>query len=184
MKRELLKSLDLSDEHIDKIMAEHGNSVNGLKAKIAELEEKITGYRSQITERDNQLASLKKAAGDSETLREQISKLQESNKEQAKAHEAKVLEISKDYATNLALTKAGAKNVTAVRALIDSDKLQLDGETLIGFDEQIAKIKESDPYMFNDVQKPVVSGTKAAEGSGTPPTATSAYERFAQTFAT
>lgn len=183
MKRETLKSLGLSDEQIDKVMAENGNDINALKAKITEMEEKLTGYQEQISERDKQLDSLKKAAGDSENLKEQISKLQESNKEQAKAYAAKIQQMSKDNALNLALTNAKAKNVKAVRALLDLDKVQLDGENLIGLEEQLTKLRESDAYMFDGEVKPVISGTKAAEGSGTPPAAQpGSYEHFAQMY--
>ena len=73
MKREVLTALGLSDEVIEKIMAEHGKSVNSLKSKQTELEEQIATYKQHVSDRDKQLETLKKAAGDSEKLQAQIS---------------------------------------------------------------------------------------------------------------
>lgn len=183
MKREVLTSMGLSDEVVEKIMAEHGKSVNSLRSKQTELEEQISTYKQHISDRDKQLETLKKSASDSEKLQAQISKLQEDNKKSNEAYEAKIRQMGIDNITNLTLTNAGAKNLKAVRALLNLENAQLDGDTILGLSDQIAKLKESDPYMFNDV-KPTIAGTKAAEGSGNPtPTAKpGSYELFAQQF--
>lgn len=183
MKRDFLTALGLADDAIDKIMAEHGRSVNGHKSKVTELEEQIATYKQHVSDRDKQLETLKKAAGDSEKLQAQISKLQEENKKSKEAHEAQIKQMAKDNLMNLALTNAGARSVKAVRAMLNLDAVDVDGDTLKGFDEQIAKLKESDAWMFNDV-KPTIKGTNAAEGTGNPvPTAQpGSYEAFAAQF--
>lgn len=167
MKRDFLKSLELSDEVIDKIMAENGNDINNLKAKQTELESQINDYKAQVSERDKQLEELKKSVGDSESLKEQISKLQEDNKQATKDYEAKIKQMSIDSAVTLALTNAKAKNPKAVRALLDLSNAELDGETIKGLDKQIEAIKTSDAYLFDGV-KPDVKGAKPGEGTGTP----------------
>ena len=159
MKRDFLTALGLSDDAIDKIMAEYGKSVTGLKSKQTELEEQISTYKQQVSERDKQLETLKKSAGDSEKLQAQISKLQAENKQMAI-----------DHAVHNALTVAKAKNVKAVRALLNLDGAELDGDKIKGLDEQIAKLKESDSYMFDGEVKPTISGTKPGEGNGDPVT--------------
>lgn len=182
MKREVLKSLGLSDEAIEKIMAENGNDINALKVKITELEEQVATYKKHVSDRDSQLESLKKSAGDSEKLQAQIGKLQEENKKSKEAYDAQIALMRLDNSANLALTAAGAKNIKAVRALLNLDGAKMDGDKIIGLDEQIAKLKESDSYMFNDV-KPTIAGTKAAEGNGTPAGSApqpGSYEYFVQ----
>lgn len=166
MKRDFLKSLELSDEVIDKIMAEHGNDINGLKAKQTELEGQINDYKAQVSERDKQLETLKKSVGDSENLKEQISKLQEENKQTSEAYEAKLKQMALDNAVTLALTNAKAKNAKAVKALLDLQNAELDGETVKGLDKQIEKLKESDAYLFDGEEKPPVQGAKPGEGNG------------------
>ncbi len=170
MKREFLKSLELSDEVIDKIMAEHGNSINSLKAKQTELEDQIKDYKTQVSDRDKQLEELKKSAGDSESLKAQIDKLQEENKKATEDYEAKIKTMGIESAVTLALTNAKAKNAKAVKALLDltDAKLNEDG-TIKGLDKQIEKLKESDSYLFDGETK-TVNGAKPAEGNGKPGT--------------
>ena len=68
-------------------------------------------------------------------------------------YEAKIEKNTLDNAVELALAKAEAKNTTAVKAVM-SDFLasaKLEGDTVKGLDEAIAKVKESDGYLFNSV---------------------------------
>lgn len=169
MKRDFLKSLNLSDEVIDKIMTENGNDINGLKAKVTELEGQITDYKGQVSERDKQLDALKKSTGDAESLKQQISKLQEENKAATQGYEAKIKQMQIDNAVNLELSKAKAKNAKAVRALLDLTDAQMEGETVKGLDKQIEKLKQSDAYLFDDGTKPPINGAKPAEGGGGKP---------------
>lgn len=169
MKREFLKSLELSDEVIDKIMAENGNDINNLKAKQTELENQINDYKTQVSERDKQLETLKKSVGDSESLKEQISKLQEDNNKATQEFEAKIKQMSIENAVTVALTNAKAKNAKAVRALLNLENAELDGEVIKGLDKQIDKLKESDSYLF-DGGTPDIKGARPGEGNGTPTT--------------
>ena len=167
MKREFLKSLDLSDEVIDRIMTENGNDINNLKAKQTEFETQVTEFKKQVTERDRQLEELKKSVGDSENLKEQINKLQEDNKKSTADYEAKIKQMQVDNAVTLALTNAKAKNAKAVRALLDLTDIKLDGETVKGLDEQIEKLRETDAYLFDGESKPKINGAVAGESGNT-----------------
>lgn len=185
MKREVLKNLGLSDEVIEKVMAEHGKSVTSFQNKQTELEEQVAEYKKQLGERDTQLDSLKKTAGDSELLVKQIDELKAANKQTAAAYEEKIKQLGLDNAVNLALTTSGAKNPKAVKALLNLENAKMDGETVIGLAEQISKLKETDAYMFNEEKKPTIAGTQPNSGSGapanTPPPGS--YAAFAQTYA-
>lgn len=179
MKREVLKSLELTDEVIDKIMTEHGNSTNALKKQIADLESQVATYKSHVSDRDKQLDELKKSAGDSEKLQNQIAKLQEENKKAAEEYDSKLKQIKLDNAVDMALTNAKAKNVKAARALLNLDGAKMDGDSVKGLDEQIAKLVESDSYLFHVEQKPAIDGAKPAAGSGNTNTPTpGSYEHF------
>lgn len=104
--------------------------------------------QDQLKERDKQLDELKAKAKDSEELLTQISDLQEQNKKVAEEYETKLSEQNFNFAVEQAIAKQEAKNVKAVKALLDTGKMKLDGDTLIGFDEQMTAIKESEPYLF------------------------------------
>ena len=181
MKRETLKSLDLSDDVIDKIMTEYGNSVNSLKSKQTDLEGQIEDYKKLISERDQQLETLKKSASDSEKLQNQITKLQDENKKSQEAYDAKILQMRKDNAVDLALTNAGVKDIKFGRAGVNLDSIKVEGDKIYGLDEQVAALRESAPYLFNGETKPTISGTKPGESGKNPAGSTPApgsYEYF------
>lgn len=54
-----------------------------------------------------------------------------------------------DNALNLALVGAKAKNPKLTKAALDMSIIKLDGENLVGFTEQLDKLKESDGYLFD-----------------------------------
>lgn len=181
MKRDFLRALGLSDEHIDKIMTEHGRAVETHKAKIAEFEEKLTAYKSQVTERDKQLETLKKSAGDVESLKNQISKLQEDNKKSNAEYDAKIYRMSVDSAVKLALTTAGVKDVKYGLAGLNLTDAKMDGDKVVGLDDQIAKLKESAPYLFNEAPKTSINGTVPATGGNPAPAAKpGSYDYYVQ----
>ena len=59
--------------------------------------------------------------------------------------------IKLDYAVDAALQDA--KNKRAVKSLLDMSIVKLDGDNVVGISEQIAKLKDSDPYLFSDMQQ-------------------------------
>lgn len=84
--------------------------------------------------------------------------LKKSVTEAQKQHDADLAAVRRDYAVDLMLAQAGARNVKAARALIDMGKVKLkeDG-TVEGVD--IEAMKKSDAYLFTVV-------TQKDEGDG------------------
>lgn len=152
MNREFLKEQGLTDEQIEAVMKEHGKSINDIKKKadrVDGLESQIEDLTGQIQERDGQLEELKKV--DAEGLQAKIDELQQANETTATEYEEKLSKQAKDFAIESALRDAQAKNPKAVKALLDMENIKLDGETLLGLDDQLTAIKESDPYLFGAV---------------------------------
>lgn len=174
MKTEFLKSLNLSQEVIDKIMAENGKDIaveqkkaekaiqerDSYKLKAKSLETQVNDANTEIQKfKDMDIDGIKKAADDwKETA------------EKAKADADKQISQMKfDYALSAALTGAKAKNAKAVKALLDMDGLKFndnDGK-IVGLDEQLAQIKTDNDYLFeSDEPAPeFVKGTNGGSGS-------------------
>lgn len=155
MTREELKNLGLTDEQIDKVMDSHGKVVNATKEKADKaeaLQSQIDDYKQQIKDRDKQLEELKKV--DAGALEKTISELQETNKTQKSEHEERIAKQQKEFAIELALRDAGALNSKAVKALLDTESIKLDGETLLGLDDQVKALQKSDAYLFKQQQNP------------------------------
>ena len=149
MTRQELEDLGLSKEQADKVL-----SINKADVEDAgkEVETENANLRKQVKERDKQLENLKASAGDNEELKKQIKQLQEDNKMQAAAHEKELTQLKIDTAVDKALTDGGAKNIKAVRALLNLDDAALSDDGLVkGLSEQIDKLKadESSKFLFN-----------------------------------
>ncbi len=91
-----------------------------------------------VKERDRQLETLKATTGDVEALKTKIATLQTENAAAAKAYEAEIKSLKIDTAVELALSAAKAKNVKAVKALLDLDKAELDADGTV---KGLAEIK-------------------------------------------
>ena len=121
------------------------------KSRFNEVNEENKTLKAQVSERDGQIETLKKSAGDNTELQNQITALQEANKQKDKDHanEIKALKISN--AVDVALTNAKAKNNTAVKALLAAflEKAELaDDGTVKGLDDEIGKLTKGEDTAF------------------------------------
>lgn len=118
------------------------------KAKFDSAEASVKDLKKQVDDRDKQLKDLKKNVGDNEELKTKITELEAANKKTKEDYEEKLQKQTFDHALDGKLTSNKVKNPKAVKALLDLEKVSLDGENLIGLEEQLAALKESDSYLF------------------------------------
>ncbi|KXS07851.1 capsid protein [Enterococcus faecium] len=163
MKREELKELGLTDEQIGSIMALHGVTVNELNSRVSTAEQQATQYQEQLEKNQNELNDFKANAKGNEDLTKQLEDLQSKFDEIKTSSEQQIADLKKSSAIDLALTQAGAKNIKAAKALLDSESLELADEGLKGLDDQLAALKESDGYLFGQSEQvpPNPDGKKA-----------------------
>lgn len=164
--KEKLIALGLTEEQANQVLdqfkgyvpPERFNAINEAK-KVAE---------STIAERDKQLNELKKGVGNNEELKKQIETLQAENKATKEKYESDIQTMRINNAIDSALQGAGAKNLKAVRALLDLEKIKVDGEAVTGIEEQIKALSAADDskFLFNVKTEPQQSptGMKAGEG--------------------
>ena len=154
MKREELKKLNLTDEQIDKVMSLHGADVESMKSKSEELSKTNESLQSQIAERDKDLKSLKKQAGDNEELTNQFKDLQSKYKQDTENLSKELQQTKLNSAVDSALGKAKVRNTKAAKALLNMDDIQLnDKGELEGIDNQISSLQKSDGYLFDQGSK-------------------------------
>ncbi len=148
MKKEDLIKLGLSEEMAQKVAEASAEELKGFipKARFDEVNEAKKQLEKDIKTRDEQLEALKKI--DAEGLKAEIEKLQKENKAAKEKYEAELKQLQLNNAVEKALIAAKAKNIKAVKALLDLEKLELDGETVKGLDEQVKKLQESDDSKF------------------------------------
>lgn len=144
------------------------------KSEFNNANESIKDYKKQLKDRDKQLDDLKGKVKDNEELTKEIDKLKDDNKKVTDDYEAKLTKLTFDTKFERALSVYKSKNSKALKALLDMEKVSLDGENFIGLEDQIKSLKESDPYLFEEEKKEtdITSGTATntdlpAGGTGT-----------------
>lgn len=148
---EYIASLNLSDEAKKKATEGLKNFLKDNYVEKAKFDEATTAKSNlemQIKERDKQLETLKKTAGDKEKLESTIKQLQEENKSSKIKYEQDLKNLRIDSAVKLKLTNT-AQDVDIVASLIDKTKLIVgDDGSVTGLDEQINPLKQSKPFLF------------------------------------
>lgn len=167
MNKEQLQALGLTDEQVTKILEGFKGFVP--PSRFNEVNEAKKSAEQQLSERDKQLAELKKNLAASEDATKQIEALQAENNATKERYERELNSFKVNNAVDLALAQSGAKNLKAAKALIDFEKIKLDGEKVSGLDEQIKALiadKESS-FLFKTEEKKTNTpvGMKAAESS-------------------
>ena len=187
MKRKELEDLGLSKEQVDAVMKINGADIENAKevagAEITNLKAENEGLEKQVKERDKQLEDLKKSSGDNEELKKQIETLQNDNKTAKAEYEKQIKQMQIDNAVQIALKDAGARNVTAVTALLkDLDKAEIDENGVVkGLKEQIAAIQKDNDFLFETKEtqaKPSASGITPQQSKT--PTSGVTKEQFAK----
>lgn len=149
------------------------------KHKFDEKNDEAKEYKRQLAERDEQLKDLGKKAKDHEELQQTIKDLQKENEDAKKDYEANLIKTRKEAKLELALKDAKAKNPKAVKALLDAEKISLDGDNLVGLEEQLKALQESDSYLFGDGEPAGLKGRKPNDNNEPPKTGVT-KEQFSQ----
>ena len=140
MTRKELEDLGLSKEQVDAVIKINGADIENAKSasatEISNLKAEVTGLTGQVADRDKQLETLKSAAKET--------------------HESEMNQLKIDFAVEKALTGANAKNIKAVKALLDLDDAKLDKDGNVkGLSEQIEKLVAADDtkFLFEETQQ-------------------------------
>jgi len=153
MKREDLKKIEgLTDEVIDKIMQLHGQSVESQKSKLTTAETELSSLKKQLEEANQQIESFKGMNIDQ--IRAAAEEWKAKAEQAQKDAQAQIQQLKFEHALDQALAGAKAKNVKAVRALLQMDALKLneaDG-SIVGLKEQLEKLQSEADYLFESDQ--------------------------------
>jgi len=167
MKREFLEGLGLEKEAIDKIMGEHGKTVETHKQKATDVSASLDDVKAQLAQRDKDLKVLKDQAKGNEDLQAKFTDLETKYNQDKLDYETKLKETQLSSALKLALA-GKVHDADLVASLIDKNTIELgaDGNVTKGLDEQIKTLQESKSFLFvPESTTAKIAGTKPA-GTG------------------
>lgn len=173
MNKENLLKLGLSEEQAEKVLSANAEQLKGFipKSRFDEVNNTKKQLEKDLKDRDVQLENLKNSSGDLETMKQTIENLQRDNKVAKDNFEAELAKFKLESAIDNTLLSSNAINTKAVKALLDMGKIKLDGEVLIGINEQIEALKtaEDSKMLFKTTEskpkEPNFSGVKPGEGN-------------------
>ena len=170
MTKDELVTLGLDSDLAQKVADLSAEELKGFipKSRFNEVNESNKSLKEQIKERDAQLEALKKESGNAEELQSKIAALQEENKQAASEYESKISQLRLEHAVEAALVEAKAKNLKAVKALLELTDAEVDDNGRVkGLDKQLKKLTEAEDTAFLfDVEQQ--SGGNGNEGGGRP----------------
>jgi uncharacterized protein YoxC len=187
MKRDFLKSLGIEDKDIiDKIMDENSTDIGKAKGDTETLKQRITDLENDIRTKDATISTLQTKADSVDGLNQQIAQLQTDKTNLTNELNTKVSQIQKDHAIEGKIRDAKGKNIKAIKALLDMDKITYENNELGGIDDQLTALAsaEDSSMLFGETQTPPAgthfNNPRAGGNGGNPPTSNSFAEAVAK----
>ena len=188
MKRDFLKNLGIEDKDIiDKILDENSADIGNAKGELNTYKNKVLELENDIKNKDNEIADLTKKVGNTDALNEKITQLETDKTNLTNELNTKVSTLQKAHAIESGVRDAKAKNVKAVMALLDMDKITYENGELSGISEQLEALKNGDDssFLFGADSGNPPSGTHlnnppTGGNGGNPPTAKTFGEAIAK----
>ena len=185
MKRDFLKSLGIEDKDIiDKILDENSSDIGRAKGELETYKTKVTDLENDIKEKDGKIKDLEESNKEVTTLRDQVTQLKADKTKLEGDLSTQVTELQKSHAIENGIRDAKGKNVKAIKALLDMDKITYKDGATEGLTEQLEALAkaEDSSMLFGEAQPGNPSGTNLGNppgGNGNPPTAKSFSEAIA-----
>lgn len=177
MKRDFLKNLGIEDKDlIDKILDENSADIGRAKGDLDSYKTQVNELRSQLSAKDSEITSLKEKADSVDGLNQQITQLTADKAQLTSDLNTKVSTLQKSYAIENGVRDAKAKNVKAVMALLDMDKISFADGAITGLNEQLETLQkgEDTSFLFSGESHNAPAGTNVnnppANGGNNPPT--------------
>ena len=162
MKRDFLKNLGIEDkEIIDKILDENSADIGRAKGESDSYKTKVTDLENTIKTKDDTIANLQKEADKVDGLNQKISQLETDKTNLTNELNTKVSTIQKNHAIESAIRDYKGKNVKAIMALLDTEKITFENNELGGISDQLEALKgaEDSSMLFGDTKGTPPSGT-------------------------
>lgn len=175
MQREFLRNLGIEEkETIDRILDENSADIGRAKGDLATYKSKVTSLEDELTAAKAENTKLADKLKDFDALQSRVSQLETDKSNLTTELNTKLSQIQKTHAIENEVRNSKAKNLKAVIAQLDMNKITFDNGELQGLSEQLEALKNNDEtsFLFGEAQSNSPVGTHAntpnASGSNAP----------------
>jgi hypothetical protein len=165
MKKEDLVALGLSEEQIAEVQRLNGLDIKREQDKLGKVELERDNYKEQL---ETAQSALKEFEGiDVDNLKGEIEKLQNDLKTKDEQYQKELAERDFNALLESQINTFGAKNVKAVKALLDIDTLKESKNQEADIKAAIEECQKENDYLFGATEP--INNPVAPTGGGTPP---------------
>ncbi|CEQ09745.1 minor structural GP20 protein [[Clostridium] sordellii] len=154
---EILKNQGLSDEQINKIIADmkenkvYTTYIENVDEKYSKLETEKNNLKGQLDTANTTIKDLKKDNKDNETLQNTIKEHEKTIENLKKDNAGKIKRLTLDNAISSKLSKVDDKYKKLLESQFDREKMTINEDgTITGLDEQYKTISETYSEWFGD----------------------------------
>lgn len=185
-----LVSTGLTDEQATAIVAGmpaekiYLASEEKLDERYAKLKQQKEQAEEQLASYQTELDTLKESAKGNDDLTKQLADMQAKFDEAKTESETKLSQQEKDFAIKLALKEANPLDESIILGLLDKDTIKVTENGLQGFTEQLAGLKESKAFLFQQAAPEekapniTLGGTPKGAGGQQPDAFQAAVQKF------
>jgi len=171
--KDLAKQVDeLIGDNVVSVEKENMIPQTDFDKRIKSIQKARDGFEAELGKVNLKLEALKGSTDDVDALKIKIGEINDAHKIVVADMKKENAQIKLDGKINDALSVAKVRSTNAakaVKALINMEKVSLDGENLIGLTDQLAALLKSDPYLFNAKQSAGGNTPGNLDNNNTPP---------------
>jgi hypothetical protein len=156
MKKEDLVKLGIEDEATQKELFKlHGLAIEGLKEKNESLTSQVETLTGNLTEAQTTIESFSEKEMNYEEVKAAADEYKAKFEEAEAAKEQEIKQLRFDHKLNDSLKEAKARNLKAVRALLNMEQLTI-GENgdIEGLSDQLAELQVENDFLFESEPEP------------------------------
>ncbi|MHB1323983.1 MAG: phage scaffolding protein [Coriobacteriia bacterium] len=135
--------------------------------KHTRVETERDDYRGQVEKLNGQIADLQKSSGNAEELQKKLDELTEAATKEKADFEGRMGAKDREYALDMSLASLGLTDEAkrkAAKALIDAEKLGVEGGKLTGFDSE--SFKKDNAWLFETTESAASAAASRGAGGG------------------
>lgn len=120
------------------------------KARLNEVITQRDELKAMSDKLSTDIGKLSKSSETLEAVQGELTALKDTHTNTIKEYENNIATMQKTNAIIRDMTSGRVKNTKAVLALVDTSKISLDGDNLIGLDHQLSALEKTDSYLFHE----------------------------------
>lgn len=165
MTKEELLALGLAEEQIAEVFKINGKDVEKAKGELTTVQTELASTKEQLQTANTEIESYKSM--DIEAIKASANEYKAKFEATKTDLEKQIESLKFEHSLESALSKAGAKNVKAAKALLDIESLKDSKNIDVDIETAITTLKESDDYLFGESGPQGTGGSLGNGGKGT-----------------